>query len=172
MAVHGRPTKLARRTRVTAEPYLLDMRAFPGPKERAGAATFRANVRGFLALHASPAPAPAEWEQEAVLGDAGAMWQVGFRVDGEGEASVVVMDVVEEDVPRARRVHCDHCTVAGWSRHPVCGKKYHFIIRNENMPRCKTCRRCGLMVELFQTRLVISPMLTICNFIKKQYHCK
>ncbi|KAM0861455.1 hypothetical protein ACQ4PT_045883 [Festuca glaucescens] len=152
MAVHGRPTKLARRTRVTAEPYLLDMRAFPGPKERAGAATFRANVRGFLALHASPAPAPAEWEQEAVLGDAGAMWQVGFRVDGEGEASVVVMDVVEEDVPRARRVHCDHCTVAGWSRHPVCGKKYHFIIRNENMPRCKTCRRCGLMVELFQTR--------------------
>lgn len=115
MAVHGRPTKRARRTRVTAEPCLLDMRAFPGAKERAGAATFRANVRGFLARHASPAPpAPVEWGQESVLGDAGATWQVGFRVGGEeGQAaSVVVMDVVEEDVPRARRVHCDHCTVA------------------------------------------------------------
>jgi hypothetical protein len=113
MAVHGRPTKRARRTRVTAEPCLLDMRAFPGAKERAAAATFRANVRGFLSRHASPAPATVEWGQEAVLGDAGAVWQVGFRVGAEGEAAVVVMDVVEEDVPRARRVHCDHCTVAG-----------------------------------------------------------
>uniref|UniRef100_A0A8I6WZ14 Zinc finger PHD-type domain-containing protein n=2 Tax=Hordeum vulgare subsp. vulgare TaxID=112509 RepID=A0A8I6WZ14_HORVV len=152
MAVHGRPTKRARRGRVLAEPGLLDLRAFPGRKERAGPASFRAGVRGFLSRHAAPA---AEWEQGAVLGDAGAVWQVGFRVGGEeGEASVVVMDVVEEDVPRARRVHCDHCTVAGWSRHPVCGKKYHFIIRNEKMPSCKTCWRCGLMVQLFETRKV------------------
>jgi hypothetical protein len=33
MAVHRRPTKRVRRTRVTAESYLLDMRAFPGAKE-------------------------------------------------------------------------------------------------------------------------------------------
>ncbi|XP_037429476.1 PHD finger protein At1g33420-like [Triticum dicoccoides] len=152
MAVLGRPTKRARRGRVLAEPCLLDLRAFPGRKERAAAASFRANVRGFLSRHASPAPPPAEWEQGGVLGDAGAVWQVGFRVGEEGEASVVVMDVVEEDVPRARRVHCDHCTVAGWSRHPVCVKKYHFIIRNEKMASCKTCRRCGLMVQIFETR--------------------
>uniref|UniRef100_A0A453HGU4 Uncharacterized protein n=1 Tax=Aegilops tauschii subsp. strangulata TaxID=200361 RepID=A0A453HGU4_AEGTS len=113
MAVLGRPTKRARRGRVLAEPCLLDLRAFPGWKERAGAASFRANVRGFLSRHASPAPPPAEWEQGGVLGDAGAVWQVGFRVGEEGGASVVAMDVVEEDVPRARRVHCDHCTVAG-----------------------------------------------------------
>uniref|UniRef100_A0A453HGF5 PTC1-like winged helix-turn-helix domain-containing protein n=1 Tax=Aegilops tauschii subsp. strangulata TaxID=200361 RepID=A0A453HGF5_AEGTS len=43
-------------------------------------------------------------------------------------------------------------TLIGWSRHPVCVKKYHFIIRNEKMASCKTCRRCGLMVQLFQTR--------------------
>lgn len=85
------------------------MRSFPPGKERAGAASFRANVRGFLSRHASPA----EWEQGGVLGDAGALWQVGFRAGEEGEASVVVMDVVEEDVSRARHIHCDHCTVAG-----------------------------------------------------------
>uniref|UniRef100_A0A453HGS9 Uncharacterized protein n=1 Tax=Aegilops tauschii subsp. strangulata TaxID=200361 RepID=A0A453HGS9_AEGTS len=63
-------------------------------------------------------------------------------------------------------------TLIGWSRHPVCVKKYHFIIRNEKMASCKTCRRCGLMVQLFQTRLVLSPMFSICNLIRQQYHCK
>lgn len=149
MAVHGRPAK---RARVTAEPCLLDVRAFKEERARAGA--FRANVRGFLSRYASPAAAAAgEWGEEGVMGaGAGAAWQVGFRVGEDGEASVVVMDVVEEDVPGARRVYCDHCTVAGWSRHPVCGKKYHFIFRNKNTPNCKTCRRCGLMVGLFETR--------------------
>lgn len=107
MAVHGRQPKRARRGRVTAEPCLLDMRDFPGAGEGALDGTFRDSVRGFLARCAVPAPA----EQGGVLGAGRAAWQVGFRVGDEGE--VAVMEVVEEDVPRARRVYCTHCTVAG-----------------------------------------------------------
>ncbi|KAI4977909.1 hypothetical protein ZWY2020_014463 [Hordeum vulgare] len=39
-----------------------------------------------------------------LLGDAGAVWEVGFRVGEEGEASVLVMDVVEVDVPAVTTV--------------------------------------------------------------------
>jgi len=41
----------------------------------------------------------------------------------------------------------------GWSRHPVCGRRYHFIIRNEYaIQDYKTCKHCGLMAQLFETR--------------------
>ncbi|KAJ1275239.1 hypothetical protein BS78_05G121300 [Paspalum vaginatum] len=121
------------------------MRAFPaggeGPPPRGA---FRECVRAFLARCAVP--------------DDGA-WRVGFRVGGEGGAApaVVGLEVVEEDVARAGagRVYCEHCTVAGWSRHPVCGRRYHFIIRNEfDMHDYKTCRHCGLMAQVFTARKV------------------
>ncbi|XP_062182816.1 PHD finger protein At1g33420-like [Phragmites australis] len=139
MAAIGRPPK---RARVTAEPRPLDLRAFPAGGEGLlpagrGEGAFSDRVRWFLT-------------RCAVL--AGGAWRVVFR-DGE-DGGTVAMEVVEEDVTRveAARVYCEHCTVAGWSRHPVCGKRYHFIIRNEHGTHdCKTCRHCGLMVQLFET---------------------
>ncbi|TVU25939.1 hypothetical protein EJB05_28460, partial [Eragrostis curvula] len=142
MAVTGRPPK---RARVTAEPRPLDMRAFPAGGDGlaaggGGGAAFRDRVRAFLARCAVPADGA---------------WRVGLRVGEEGgKTATVAMEVVEEDVARAgaARVYCEHCTVAGWSRHPVCGKRYHFIIRNEyGLQDFKTCRHCGLMVQLFET---------------------
>ncbi|CAN6380998.1 unnamed protein product [Urochloa humidicola] len=136
----ARPPK---RARVTAGPRPLDMRAFPAgeglPPPRGA---FRECVRAFLARCAVPADGA---------------WRVGFRAgeEVEGAEAVLGMEVVEEDVARAGagRVYCEHCTVAGWSRHPVCGRRYHFIIRNEyDIQDYKTCRHCGLMAQLFETR--------------------
>ncbi|CAO2141315.1 unnamed protein product [Urochloa humidicola] len=137
----ARPPK---RARVTAGPRPLDMRAFPAgeglPPPRGA---FRECVRAFLARSAVPADGA---------------WRVGFRAgeeEVEGAAAVLGMQVVEEDVARAGagRVYCEHCTVAGWSRHPVCGRRYHFIIRNEyDVQDYKTCKHCGLMAQLFETR--------------------
>ncbi|KAK3133512.1 hypothetical protein QOZ80_6AG0537470 [Eleusine coracana subsp. coracana] len=143
MAVIGRPPK---RARVTAWPRPLDIRAFPcgGEGLEAGgggsAVAFRDRVRAFLARCAVPS---------------GGAWCVGLRVGEEdGKAATVAMEIVEEDVARAgaARVYCEHCTVAGWSKHPVCGKRYHFIIRNAyGLQDYKTCRHCGLIVQLFET---------------------
>ncbi|EAZ17917.1 hypothetical protein OsJ_33464 [Oryza sativa Japonica Group] len=128
VAVHGGGGRVPKRARVTAEPSLLD-------------------VRGFLARCAVAVPASEAGE----LSPGMSSWHVGFTTAG-GEA-VAVMEVVEEEVARARRVYCEHCTVAGWSKHPVCSKRYHFIIRNENETgTSKTCRRCGFMVALQETR--------------------
>ncbi|KAL6868327.1 hypothetical protein ACP4OV_015172 [Aristida adscensionis] len=140
MAVMRRPPK---RARVTAEPRALDLRAFPAAGGGGGGeGAFRDRVRWFLARCAVPARGA---------------WRVAFRAgeeEGGGGRAVLEMEVVEEDVARAAaaRVYCEHCTVAGWSRHPVCGKRYHFIIRNEyGMHDRKTCRHCGHMVQLFET---------------------
>ncbi|GJN13191.1 hypothetical protein PR202_ga31535 [Eleusine coracana subsp. coracana] len=141
MAVIGRPPK---RARVTAWPRPLDIRTFPcggeGLEAGGGAGAFRDRVRAFLARCAVPS---------------GGAWCVGLRVGEEdGKAATVAMEIVEEDVARAgaARVYCEHCTVAGWSKHPVCGKRYHFIIRNAyGLQDYKTCRHCGLIVQLFRT---------------------
>ncbi|KAG8090947.1 hypothetical protein GUJ93_ZPchr0011g26897 [Zizania palustris] len=148
MAVRGRGTK---RARVTAEPCLLDMREFPAgaevEEESQRGQPFRARVRGFVARCAVPAAALQRVEGSPAYPS----WLVGFRAGEDGDA-VAVMEVVQEDVPRARRIHCEHCTVAGWSKHPVCTRRYHFIIRNENeIGTSKTCRRCGFIVSLFET---------------------
>ena len=38
-------------------------------------------------------------------------------------------DVVDDDDDDdGYGVHCEHCTSAGWSSHPVCSRQYHFII--------------------------------------------
>lgn len=45
--------------------------------------------------------------------------------------------------------------VTGWSGHPVCGKRYHFIIRNDSKPlsSCRqTCIHCGTSLPLPDTR--------------------
>lgn len=124
VAVHGGGGRVPKRARVTAEPSLLDVRAFPGQKEEgeeqparggggggkkssSSSSTFRAQVRGFLARCAVAAPASEAGE----LSPGMSSWHVGFTTAG-GEA-VAVMEVVEEEVARARRVYCEHCTVAG-----------------------------------------------------------
>jgi hypothetical protein len=120
VAVHGGGGRVPKRARVTAEPSLLDVRAFPGQEEgekqpaRGGgkkssssSSTFRAQVRGFLARCAVAVPASEAGE----LSPGMSSWHVGFTTAG-GEA-VAVMEVVEEEVARARRVYCEHCTVAG-----------------------------------------------------------
>uniref|UniRef100_A0A0E0ME41 PHD-type domain-containing protein n=1 Tax=Oryza punctata TaxID=4537 RepID=A0A0E0ME41_ORYPU len=149
VAVHG--GRVPKRARVTAEPSLLEMRAFPGrnkeeePARGGGQSSFRARVRGFLA-RCAVAAAPTEMDE---LSPGMSSWHVGFTT----AEAVAVMEVVEEEVARSRRVYCEHCTVAGWSKHPVCSKRYHFIIRNENeIGTSKTCRRCGFMVALQETR--------------------
>ncbi|XP_019083215.1 PREDICTED: PHD finger protein At1g33420-like [Camelina sativa] len=76
-------------------------------------------------------------------------WQIMLRPgdspDGASDLSsrVISLDVVEEDVTRSSRsVYCDHCRVVGWSSHPLCRKRYHFIIRSRG--DTKACSRCGI----------------------------
>jgi hypothetical protein len=44
--------------------------------------------------------------------------------------------------------------VAGWSGHPVCGKRYHFIIENDQMAgrRRTCCLRCGTPMAAAESR--------------------
>ncbi|RVW83584.1 PHD finger protein [Vitis vinifera] len=79
-------------------------------------------------------------------------WQILLRVgDPADGAGVVSLDVVEEDVARSRSVYCDQCRVVGWSGHPVCRKRYHFIIRANSNPikgSHRACTKCGNMTYL------------------------
>lgn len=47
----------------------------------------------------------------------------------------------------------------GWSGHPVCAKRYHFIIRNENrtLPSCRgtSCVHCGAPMSVTESRCSI-----------------
>jgi hypothetical protein len=50
-----------------------------------------------------------------------------------------------------------HCLLSynliGWSKHPVCGRRYHFIIQNEyDVHEYKTCKHCGHMAQLLEMR--------------------
>lgn len=70
-------------------------------------------------------------------------------LDGPDISSVVLaLDIVEEDVTRSSRsVYCNQCRVVGWGGHPVCKKRYHFIIRANNSSPAdgyqRSCNRCG-----------------------------
>ncbi|XP_062020454.1 PHD finger protein At1g33420 [Rosa rugosa] len=117
MVVNERAAKRARR-KVAAD--LPDLFTFPPPPESPEA--FRDNVRGFLGRHAR-VTLPSSSLFPSLL-----TWQIALRVD---PAVVLPLDIVEEDVTRSRRsVYCDQCRVVGWSGHPVCRKRYHFIIRS------------------------------------------
>ncbi|BBN67665.1 RING/FYVE/PHD zinc finger superfamily protein [Prunus dulcis] len=71
------------------------------------------------------------------------------------DAAVVCLDIVEEDVARSRSVYCDHCRVVGWSGHPVCWKRYHFIIKadgNSIGGYHKPCMCCGDVVHIYESK--------------------
>ncbi|XP_039121277.1 PHD finger protein At1g33420-like [Dioscorea cayenensis subsp. rotundata] len=131
MAVGSRPLKRAKR-RVTAGLHdFLAGEAMEGP--------FRECVRAFLSRHGLPSPSAPAAQHLSV-------WRVASRVGDSVE-----LGVVEEDVARSRSVYCDQCRVVGWSSHPVCGKRYHFIIRNDSgnpaFNSQHTCIRCGSLIS-------------------------
>ncbi|VAH66678.1 unnamed protein product [Triticum turgidum subsp. durum] len=80
----------------------------------------------------------------------------------DGGGCGVELNVVEEDVLRSRSVYCDQCRVVGWSGHPVCGKRYHFIIENDSIQmagrRRTCCLRCGTPMAAAESRCLL------CNF--------
>ncbi|KAJ4954131.1 hypothetical protein NE237_030963 [Protea cynaroides] len=159
MVVNGRPVKRMKR-RVTADLY--DFLNFPAESGRDSHpdGPFRLNVRSFLSKHAQ-LPPPSSLFPHLLT------WQIVFRigelVDGpDSSPAAVAVDVVEEDVTRSRSVYCDQCRVVGWSGHPVCGKRYHFIIRADNNSidgYHKPCTSCGDLVHLSD------PRCKSCNYV-------
>ncbi|KAL4560967.1 hypothetical protein LXL04_033125 [Taraxacum kok-saghyz] len=148
MVVNGRPLKRMKR-RVTAD--LNDFLTFPSG-DLTPTAPFRTSVREFLLRHAL-LPPPSSLLPHLLT------WQILFRVGeqtvaGDGDASVC-LDVVEEDVIRSRSVYCDQCRVVGWSGNPVCGKRYHFIIKGDGASiggYNKSCPSCGASLHLSDSR--------------------
>uniref|UniRef100_A0A7N0TE47 Zinc finger PHD-type domain-containing protein n=1 Tax=Kalanchoe fedtschenkoi TaxID=63787 RepID=A0A7N0TE47_KALFE len=144
MVVSPRPFKRLKR-RFTADlhnfaTFLSDDDAF------SAAQPFRTAVKTFISKYARPQ------SFSPPLFSALMTWQVAFRV---GDGDEVVMEVVEEDVTRSASVHCDHCRVVGWSGHPVCSKRYHFIIKTSNSGNGdmeeeyqKPCMSCGNFLHL------------------------
>lgn len=102
-------------------------------------------------------------------------WQILLRVgDPADGAGVVSLDVVEEDVARSRSVYCDQCRVVGWSGHPVCRKRYHFIIRANSNPikgSHRACTKCGNMTYLSDSRCKLcNTALTVDELEDWVYH--
>lgn len=123
MVINDRPSKRARR-RVTAD--LPDFFTFPFPQNHeVEPLPFRDSVRRFLIRHAHVTCPSSSLFPSLVTS------QISLRLGHPGDPTAVLpLDVVEEDVTRSRRsVYCDQCRVVGWSGHPVCKKRYHFIIR-------------------------------------------
>lgn len=151
MVVNGRPLKRMKR-RVTAD--LNDFLTFPSG-EQTPTGPFRTTVREFLLRHAL-LPPPSSLLPNLLT------WQILFRVgerscdgNGDGDDVTVCMDVVEEDVVRSRSVYCDQCRVVGWSGNPVCGKRYHFIIKSDGASiggYNKPCAGCGASLHLSDSR--------------------
>ncbi|XWS29971.1 hypothetical protein CRYUN_Cryun24cG0077000 [Craigia yunnanensis] len=151
MVVNGMPMKRMKR-RVTADLY--DFLTFPSSASGSSVSTpFRVNVRSFLTKHALMPP-PSSLFPHLMT------WQILFRVGDATEGSdsssaMVFLDVVEEDVARSRSIYCDQCRVVGWSGHPVCSKRYHFIIKadgNSIGGYHKPCVRCGDILHFSELR--------------------
>lgn len=145
------PVKRMKR-RVTADLY--DFLTFPSSASGSSVATpFRANIRSFLTKHALMPP-PSSFFPHLMT------WQILFRIGDATEGSdsssaMVCLDVVEEDVARSRSIYCDQCRVVGWSGHPVCSKRYHFIIKadgNSIGGYNKPCIRCGDILHFSELR--------------------
>ncbi|XP_004512621.1 PHD finger protein At1g33420-like isoform X2 [Cicer arietinum] len=134
-----------------------DFHTFPPPSEvNFSGEPFRTNVRSFLTKHALLPPQSALFPHLLT-------WQIMFRIGGDdsnavvedGLEPVVCLDVVEEDVARSRSVYCDQCRVVGWSGHPVCGKRYHFIIKADGSSiggYHKPCMCCGDILRLSESK--------------------
>ncbi|KAG2665236.1 hypothetical protein I3843_16G116900 [Carya illinoinensis] len=162
MVVTGRPLKRMKR-RVTAD--LHDFLTFPSSsssssssvdcKDGLSGGPFRTRVREFLArnaLHPPPSslfPHLMTWQM---------LFRVGDQTDGpDSLPSVVCLDVVEEDVTRSRSLYCDQCRVVGWSGHPVCAKRFHFIIKADGSSiggYHKPCMCCGDVLHLSESKKV------------------
>ncbi|GMI93140.1 hypothetical protein like AT1G33420 [Hibiscus trionum] len=174
MVVNGLPMKRMKR-RVTADLY--DFLTFPSSSSSAsasgsGVATpFRANIRSFLSKHALMPPLSSLFPHVMT-------WQIVFRIGDATESSdpsaVVCLDVVEEDVARSRSIYCDQCRVVGWSGHPVCSKRYHFIIKadgNSIGGYHKPCVRCGDILHLSELRCKSCSHVTTTDDVEEWvYH--
>ncbi|KAK8556614.1 hypothetical protein V6N13_064637 [Hibiscus sabdariffa] len=157
--------------RVTADLY--DFLTFPSSSASgSGVATpFRANIRSFLSKHALM-PSLSSLFPHVMT------WQIAFRVGETTESSdpsaVVCLDVVEEDVARSRSIYCDQCRVVGWSGHPVCSKRYHFIIKadgNSIGGYHKPCVRCGDILHLSELRCKSCSHVTTTDDVEEWvYH--
>ncbi|KAG4966697.1 hypothetical protein GLYMA_12G003300v4 [Glycine max] len=157
MVVNERPSKRMKR-RVTAD--LRDFLTFPEPGVTASGQPFRNCVQRFLSDHARITFPPSLFPSLMT-------WQILFRVGDivsgpDLSPAMVTLDIVEEDVTRCRTsVYCDQCRVVGWSGHPVCRKRYHFIIRAASdavEAYQRPCSRCGNLLQLSETRC------RSCNF--------
>ncbi|RWR90284.1 PHD finger protein [Cinnamomum micranthum f. kanehirae] len=131
MVLNGRPPVKRMKRRVTAD--LCDFLTFSDAGEGFSAAgshdqPFRSSLRSFLSRHAREVPSH---ERDLLT------WQIAYWIgDLDGRESspetVAVLHVVEEDVMKSGSDYCDMCRVVGWSGHPVCWKRYHFIIRSDS----------------------------------------
>ncbi|KAL9269842.1 PHD finger protein-like protein [Drosera capensis] len=150
MVVNARSVTPIMKRRVTAD--LPDIHTFPSSSTSSSsirAAPFRVRVIEFLRKHAA-SPPPSSLSPKLMC------LQVLLRI-GEAEDQVVVgLDVVEEEVARSSRsVYCDQCRVVGWSGHPVCAKRYHIIIKSDEVSiggSIKPCIKCGNEVHLSEPR--------------------
>ncbi|XP_026446219.1 PHD finger protein At1g33420-like [Papaver somniferum] len=161
MVVNGRPIKRMKR-RVTAD--LKDFLTFPSASDEFSGdfdGPFRSNILSFLKNYAQISPPVCLFPHLLV-------WQITFRIgnlkeDPDSIPAVVTLDVVEEDVPKSRSVYCDNCKVVGWSGHPVCAKRYHFIIRSglysSTDGYSKPCASCGDILQLPDSRC------KSCNYV-------
>ncbi|KAK7259833.1 hypothetical protein RIF29_25448 [Crotalaria pallida] len=159
MVVNDRPFKRLKRAVTVTSTDLYDFHSIPSEIDGGAAVTapFRCNVRSFLKNHA-------RLTSPQTLFPSLMTWQILFRVCGSDLFdSTVALDIVEEDVTRSRSsVYCDQCRVVGWSGHPVCLKRYHFIIRADPSdaigPYQRRCSRCSNLVHLSE------PRCKWCNF--------
>ncbi|KAI4324030.1 hypothetical protein L6164_023598 [Bauhinia variegata] len=155
MVVNERPSKRMKR-RVSADLY--DFLTFPAAGDSCcdgGGEPFRKAVQRFLSNHARLTFPPSVFPSLMT-------WQIMFRIGGlvdgpDLSPAMVTLDIVEEDVTRSRSsVYCDQCRVVGWSGHPVCRKRYHFIIRaaasNPIDSYQRPCSRCGNVLQLSEQR--------------------
>ncbi|EEF42555.1 PHD finger protein At1g33420 [Ricinus communis] len=152
MVVNDRPLKRPKRNRVTANLY--DFFTFPEAAVADEERPFRDNIKHFLSRHARVTYPPPLFP--CLL-----TWQIVFRVGDlveEPDLSpvVVLLDIVEEDVTRTttatRSAYCNQCRVIGWSEHPVCTKRYHFMIRATSSSSSSKCTKCNNLLDLSDSR--------------------
>ncbi|GAB4835483.1 hypothetical protein Ancab_000392 [Ancistrocladus abbreviatus] len=176
MVVSARSLKRMKR-RVTADLY--DFLTFPssecvgnrGGEELVLGGPFRSNVRAFLERHAL-LPPPSSLSPHLLA------WQVLFRVgdltEGPDSTPVVVsLDVVEEDVAKSRSVYCDQCRVVGWSGHPVCANRYHFILKADGFSiggSVKPCTKCRYEVHLSEPRCKLCSHVMTADDVEEWVH--
>ncbi|KAF6135264.1 hypothetical protein GIB67_037348 [Kingdonia uniflora] len=154
MVENGRSLKRIKK-RVTAD--LNDFLTFPVTADDITGCIngpFRDNIQKFLSKYARQ-PTPSSLFPHLLV------WQIVFRVgdvmDGQDSSypAILALDIVEEDVSRSESVYCDQCRVIGWSGHPVCRKRYHFIIRRDGFNTDgyqNKCNNCGESLNLTDPR--------------------